>query len=243
LNGFEICTAFRVSDPQEYFPAVKPESKRPERSQHQHALIHAHTLDDQRTNAGQKCVCRQRVPWTQRSGAQKDICQLAGKSRATHCKNYKYDGSYEELGRLLREYRPAWRVKAEKLFTLIVLNYVCGNGYAHSKTFSLLETPSGDYSLRPAYDLLCTKLHLPTERRTAVDMFDDFITPGLNASAFAKRWDFMELANRFKLRQPRVAAILDRFAIKRSTMKALLNRSLHSPEGNAYYRAILADRL
>ena len=66
--------------------------------------------------------------------AQEDFCQLAGKSRATHGENYKYDGSYEELGRLLRQYSPAWRVEAERLFTLIVFNYVCGNGDAHLKT-------------------------------------------------------------------------------------------------------------
>ena len=175
--------------------------------------------------------------------AQEDFCQLAGKSRATHGENYKYDGSYEELGRLLRHYSPAWRVEAERLFTLIVFNYVCGNGDAHLKNFSLLETPFGDYSLSPAYDLLCTTLHLPTESRTALDIFDDFITPSFDANAFAKRSDFMELANRFGLREPRVVAILDRFAIERPTMEALLDRSLLSPEGNARYRAILADRL
>ena len=180
---------------------------------------------------------------TGRKLAQEDFCQLAGKSRGTHGENYKYDGSYEELGRLLRKYSPVWRVEAERLFTLIAFNYVCGNGDAHLKNFSLLETPFGDYSLSPAYDLVCTSLHLPAESRTALDLFDDFITPSFDANAFAKRSDFMELANRFGLREPRVVAILDRFAIERPTMEALLDRSLLSPEGNARYRAILADRL
>lgn len=180
---------------------------------------------------------------TGRKLAQEDFCQLAGKSRATHGENYKYDGSYEELGRLLRQYSPAWRVEAERLFTLILFNYVCGNRDAHLKNFSLLETPFGDHALSPAYDLLCTTLHLPTESRTALDIFDDFITPSFEANAFAKRPDFIELANRFGLRASRVEAIFDRFERERPKVEALLERSLLSDEGKARYQALLSDRL
>ena len=175
--------------------------------------------------------------------AQEDFCQLAGKSRATHGENYKYDGSCEELGRLLRQYSPAWRVEAERLFTLIAFSYVCGNGDAHLKNFSLLETPFGDYSLSPAYDLLCTTLHFPAESRTALEIFDDFITPSFETNAFAKRSDFIELANRFGLRAVRVTAILDRFASERAKVEALLDRSLLSPDSKARYRDVFADRL
>ena len=180
---------------------------------------------------------------TGRKLAQEDFCQLAGKSRATHGDNYKYDGSCEELGRLLRQYSPAWKVESERLFTLIVFNYVCGNGDAHLKNFSLLETPFGDYSLSPAYDLLCTTLHLPAESRMALDIFDDFVTPSFETNAFAKRSDFMELANRFGLRAHRITAILDRFASERSKVELLLARSLLSPEGKARHLAVFADRL
>jgi len=175
--------------------------------------------------------------------AQEDFCQLAGKSSGTHGENYKYDGSYEELGRLLQRFSPAWRVEAERLFTLIIFNYVCGNGDAHLKNFSLLETPFGDYSLSPAYDLLCTSLHLPAESRTALEIFDDFVTPSFEINAFAKRSDFMELANRFGLRTPRATAILDRFNSERPKVEALLDRSLLSAESKSRYRALFADRL
>jgi serine/threonine-protein kinase HipA len=180
---------------------------------------------------------------TGRKLAQEDFCQLAGKSRATHGENYKYDGSYEELGRLLRQYCPAWKVEAERLFALIAFNYVCGNGDAHLKNFSLLETPFGDSALSPAYDLLCTTLHLPTESRTALEMFDDFTTPSFDANGFAKRPDFLELATRFGLRAVRAEAILVRFTSERSAFEALLDRSLLSPDAKVRYRAVLADRL
>ena len=180
---------------------------------------------------------------TGRKLAQEDFCQLAGKSRATHGENYKYDGSYEELGRLLRQYCPAWKVEAERLFALIAFNYVCGNGDAHLKNFSLLETPFGDSALSPAYDLLCTTLHLPVESRTALEMFDDFTTPVFDANGFAKRPDFLELASRFWLRAVRATAILDRFASEHPAIESLLTSALLSSEGKARYRAVLADRL
>ena len=180
---------------------------------------------------------------TGRKLAQEDFCQLAGKSRATHGENYKYDGSYEELGRLLRQYCPAWKVEAERLFALIAFNYVCGNGDAHLKNFSLLETPFGDSALSPAYDLLCTTLHLPTESRTALEMFDDFTTPSFDANGFVKRPDFLELASRFSLRAVRATAILNRLASERPAVESLLGCALLSAEGKARYRAVLADRL
>jgi serine/threonine-protein kinase HipA len=175
--------------------------------------------------------------------AQEDFCQLAVKSRATHGENYKYDGSHEELGRLLRQYCPAWKVESERLFALIAFNYLCGNGDAHLKNFSLLETPFGDSALSPAYDLLCTTLHQPTESRTALDFFESFTTPSFAANGFAKRADFLELASRFSMRSDRTAAILQRFLQTQPTMNALLDRSLLSAEAKTRYRAIVADRL
>ena len=175
--------------------------------------------------------------------AQEDFCQLAGKSRATHGENYKYDGSCEEIARLLRQYCPAWRIEVEKLFTIVAFNYVCGNGDAHLKNFSLLENPFGDSSLSPAYDLLCTSLHLPTESRTALDFFDDFTTATFNANGFSKRADFIELAARFGLRTARTEVILDGLAANRHQAEALLDQSLLSPESRSRFGSVLADRL
>ena len=180
---------------------------------------------------------------TGRKLAQEDFCQLAGKSRATDGENYKYNGTHEELGRLLRQYCPAWKVESERLFALIAFNYLCGNGDAHLKNFSLLETPFGDSALSPAYDLLCTTLHLPNESRTALDFFDDFTTPSFDANGFAKRADFAALALRFSIRLERAGAILQRFVTEQASIEALLERSLLSADAKKRYRDILADRV
>ncbi|MFN0077958.1 MAG: type II toxin-antitoxin system HipA family toxin [Prosthecobacter sp.] len=180
---------------------------------------------------------------TGRKLAQEDFCQLAGKSRATHGENYKYDGSHEELGRLLRRYCPAWKIESERLFALIACNYLCGNGDAHLKNFSLLETPFGDSALSPAYDLLCTSLHLPTESRTALDFFADFTTPSFEANGFAKRAEFVELASRFGIQESRAEAILKRLVTERAAVENLITRSFLSHEAKARYQTIVSDRL
>ncbi len=46
--------------------------------------------------------------------------------------------------------------------------YVCSNGAAHLKNFSLFESAFGDYILTPAYDVLCTSLHFPEEAQTVL---------------------------------------------------------------------------
>jgi serine/threonine-protein kinase HipA len=61
---------------------------------------------------------------------------------------------------LLKQHLPAYRVESPRLFALLVFNYLFSNGDAHIKNFSILETPSGDFRLSPAYDLLNTSIHI-----------------------------------------------------------------------------------
>lgn len=92
--------------------------------------------------------------------AVEDFASLLQKSPATHGDHYKYEGNYFELFEGLKEYLPAWKVEAPKLFTLILFNYLFSNGDAHIKNFSVIETQQGDQKLSPAYDLLNTRIHI-----------------------------------------------------------------------------------
>lgn len=64
--------------------------------------------------------------------------------------------------------------------------------------FPLLESGLGGHLLSPAYNLLCTGVHLPDESRTALEMFAGYYeTKSFRANGFLKRPDFLEMANRF----------------------------------------------
>lgn len=174
--------------------------------------------------------------------AQEDFCQLSGRSPGSG-KNYKYDGSYEEAGRLLKRYCPAYRTESEKLFRMICFNYIFSNGDAHLKNFSLQQTVHGDYLLSPAYDLLCTALHFPNETRTALDLFDEFESDFFKKNGFYGRPDFMELARRFGLRATRADMILNTLLSRKQMVEELIFRSFLSEEGKRDYLARYTDRI
>jgi serine/threonine-protein kinase HipA len=60
----------------------------------------------------------------------------------------------------MRQYLPAYTLKAPKLLRILMFNYLFSNGHAHFKNFSILETSMEDYRLSPAYDLLNSRIHI-----------------------------------------------------------------------------------
>jgi serine/threonine-protein kinase HipA len=182
----------------------------------------------------------------QRDGSkslQEDFAQLANRSAETHGANYKYDGSYEEIGELIRRHVAAYPVALERFFQRVAFNYLVHNGDAHLKNFSLIRNDQyGDYSLTPAYDLLNTRLHVPDESRTALPLFkDDFQTESFRANAFYAYDDFHELAKRLGLREARARRILRAFVDKVDAVIALIERSQLSDECKELYRGHVRD--
>jgi len=69
--------------------------------------------------------------------------------------NYKYNAkTYEDFGDILS---PLNKVE---FIRILIFNFLTGNGDAHLKNFSLLETSDGDMQLSPSYDLMNTKIHI-----------------------------------------------------------------------------------
>ncbi len=174
---------------------------------------------------------------------QEDFCQLSNRSEETAGRNFKYDGSYEELGRLLKHYCKAYPVESEKLYARIIFNYAFSNGDAHLKNFSLFESPFGDPVLTPAYDLLCTSLHFQHESRTALDLFDTFETEAFRANGFYTRPDFIQLALIYGILQEQAEIILALYRARRSRVTELIRRSFLSDTAKADYLARFEDRL
>jgi serine/threonine-protein kinase HipA len=156
-----------------------------------------------------------------------DFASLAGKTKDNAGLNFKYFYSYEELGLLIQKYVPSWRIEIEKYFSLVVFNYLFSNGDAHLKNFSLLETPSGDYTLSPAYDLINTRLH--------VDDTDFALDKGLFADSFkseksiitghAHKTDFVEFGKRIGVNENRIEKLLFPFLEKQPKAEILINHS------------------
>jgi serine/threonine-protein kinase HipA len=159
---------------------------------------------------------------------QEDFAQLGNRSEETHGKNYKYDYSYEGIGNPIRQHVAACAVDLERYFTLVVFNYLVNNGDAHVKNFSLIRSEdTEEYRLTPAYDLLNTRLHLPTETRMALNLFkDDFTTESYEANAFYAYDDFAVFAQKLGLVETRYKRILQRFVDSKESVFSLIDRSI-----------------
>lgn len=156
-----------------------------------------------------------------------DFATLAGRTKDNAGVNFKYEYSYEEVGMLIQQYVPAWRIEIEKYFSLVVFNFMFSNGDAHLKNFSLLETSKGDYLLSPAYDLVNTKLHVDdTDFALDKGLFaDNFKSEEYKKNNHPSKNDFKEFAGRIGVSDNRVEKLLDPFLQKQPFMEELVNRS------------------
>jgi len=176
---------------------------------------------------------------------QEDFCQLAGRSEDSHGKNYKYDYSYEGIAEIMKRHIAPYAVESEKLFKLIVFNYLIHNGDAHLKNFSVLRDGANDfYRLSPAYDLMNTRLHVSEESDTALDLFkDDFSTESHDANAYYAKDDFLSLGLRMGMIRERVLEVLNFSESRVEDVVSLINRSYLSADTRELYVTHIRDRV
>ncbi|MBS1489078.1 MAG: HipA domain-containing protein [Bacteroidetes bacterium] len=174
---------------------------------------------------------------------QEDFAQIAQVTEETHGKNYKYDLSYEEIGLLIKQHIPTYKIEMEKFFRLLLFNYVFSNGDAHVKNFSAIQTDMGDYVLSPVYDLLCTCIHSPSESDTALTLFKDGFSEAYNAQGFYTHFDFLSLGKKLGIIDSRVVRIIDEFRGESSEVEDLVSRSFLKDDIKKLYSEFQLDKV
>lgn len=174
-----------------------------------------------------------------------DFATLAGKTAETDGPNFKYDYSYEEAAGLIKQYVPAYPVEMEKFYSLVLFNYLFGNGDVHLKNFSVIETPQGDYKLSPAYDLINTRLHVDDSALALNDgLFKDFeTTDSFDANGFYAYDDFHAFGTRIGLIPARMEKILQQFMTEQEMVHELIDRSYLNEEMKEAYRSVYLEKL
>ena len=175
---------------------------------------------------------------------QEDFAQITNRSKENNGLTYKYEGSYEEIGQLIKKFVAASMPALENFFQLIVYNYIISNGDAHLKNFSLIRTDSGEYELTPAYDLMSTVIHTPHESDTALSLYEN----DLNSAYYSTygcygRSDFLELAKRLGIVETRAIRIIDDFLLKRNQMETFVSKSFLSGAAKDKYVHYVNDKL
>jgi serine/threonine-protein kinase HipA len=173
-----------------------------------------------------------------------DFAQLSQKLPEKSGESYKYEGTYEEIGELIKKYVTASIPSLEGFFKLILFNYIICNGDAHLKNFSLLRSPSGEYFLSPAYDLMSTILHSPTESDTALQLYEGDLNSAFYSSfGFYGRPNFMELADKLGIVEKRAMRIFQTCVSRKNEILSFLEQSTLSTEGKKSYAANVLERI
>ncbi len=87
-----------------------------------------------------------------------DMCVLTGRGT-----DAKYDGSYEEIARVIKDViSPKFRKEAlTTLFTALIMNHFLRNGDGHLKNYGVLyENDYTDAKLAPIYDVVTTTVYI-----------------------------------------------------------------------------------
>jgi serine/threonine-protein kinase HipA len=175
---------------------------------------------------------------------QEDMAQLSGRTRFTHGEDFKYDGTYEEIGRMIKNHVAAYMPALEQFFRVVVFNYVFSNGDAHLKNFSLIQTPMGDYQFAPAYDLMSTVLHTPLESDTALDLYPQSMDSPFYASyGYYGQLDFRALADRIGILPIRRDRILAQILSSTDKVEKMVGQSFLSDQIKAKYLFAYHDKV
>ena len=175
---------------------------------------------------------------------QEDFAQLIGKSRQQDGENYKYEGSYEDIGQFIQSKVSAPIPVLESFFKQVLFNSIFSNWDAHLKNFSLIQTEFGDHVLSRAYDLMCTVLHAPSESDTALDLYEgDFESSHYRQFGCYGRPNFEELALRLGLLPSRSSRIINELLSQKDEVEKMIEHSFLDLSTQDQYLLVYQDKI
>lgn len=146
----------------------------------------------------------------------------------------KYSGSLEQVGKKIWEVSSVPGLDVQLFFERVLLNFLLGNGDAHLKNFSMLETDAGELRLSPAYDIVCSKAVIPRELDCALTV------NGKHNKV--ERQDFERLAGALKIPAKVTSDIFERFHQGLDMMFKQSGQSHLSAELMKIFQQIITER-
>lgn len=162
--------------------------------------------------------------------AVEDCCQLSENLTA-----HKYRGSIEKVGKLIERYTTNKGFELQRLFEVVLFSFLTGNADMHLKNFSILEGALAEYTLAPAYDLINTKIVIPTDKEESA------LTINGKKNRLTLH-DFDTLASSFGITEKPLHAIYNRFKEAQPLWLQFTQQSFLSSEMKEKYNAIIHER-
>lgn len=173
-----------------------------------------------------------------------DFATLLSRSPEKEGEDFKYNASYLDIANEISRIVPAAKVDLIRFFELVLFNYLVANGDAHLKNFSLMETVQGDYILSPAYDLLCTALHIDDANLGLHGgLYDGDMAEKPYQNYGIYTYDSFRLfAGKIGIQEEIATGTIDRFMLNVLPAMNMIDRSFLSPEAKVTYKEILGER-
>ncbi|HLO80930.1 MAG TPA: HipA domain-containing protein [Chitinophagaceae bacterium] len=173
-----------------------------------------------------------------------DFATVLGKSPETEGIDFKYNASYVDIAELIRRYVPAATVELMNFYRIVLFNYLFANGDAHLKNFAVMESEQGDYLLAPAYDLLCTALHINDAN---LALHNGLYEGDMEESSFLRygtytRRSFMVFAEKIGISETFAASMIDDSMKSLGPAREMVERSFLSSASKKKYLEIISDR-
>lgn len=164
-----------------------------------------------------------------------DFCQILDQVT-----DKKYIGSYQKVGKLLRDYCSgnAPQDQVLKLYELILFSYIVGNADLHLKNISVLHNPWP--SLSPAYDLLSFEIFQEDFKERDNDIMALAINGKKNK---LEKVDFDILADSFQIKPKVRNYIYKKFQNQKSSWFKLIEKSFLSDHKKVSLRRLIEERL
>ncbi|MDP2387972.1 MAG: HipA domain-containing protein [Bacteroidota bacterium] len=176
---------------------------------------------------------------------QEDFAAIAGKTKDNAGEDFKYEYNYLDLGKLIAKHINAAEVELEKYYKLVLFNYLFSNGDAHLKNFSLIESTDGDFIMSPAYDLVCTRIHVNDSFMALKEGLteDSFEHPSFSALGYFAYDDFFDFGLRLDLKEIRIKKIIDQLRTENNTVYNLVAHSFLDNETKQKYAELYKEKL
>lgn len=159
-----------------------------------------------------------------------DFCQLS-----ENLTEHKYRGSIEKIGKLIYQYTKNSGLEAQRLFEIVLFNYLVANADMHLKNYSLIENEFNEYELSPAYDLLNTLILIP----------DDKEETALTINGKKNRLkieDFDKLAKSLKISEKSLESIYKKFIKVKPKWDEFIQLSFLNDDVKLEYQEIVNNR-
>lgn len=164
---------------------------------------------------------------------QEDFASILGKTEEKHQKNYKYQGSYEKIAKIVADNTA--KPQLNELYKRVLLNYLILNGDAHLKNFSLQRQEKSKIQLlSPSYDVLMTRYHV-ADNDMALDLFEAHETSSHIIQGFYSLEDFELFGKTMGLNDKLIRNNIIMAVDGTKIIKDLVMRSYLSSEAKTYY--------